>query len=141
MRWLRFRMTMGSSQSSSVGRQTGLLYQDDLANLMGFSKGEEPFTAMSKSVEAQYRPQWDGSSHSLYIYSGIVDYQVVGDTMAPLLRVVCPEHSQVGADGQRKVYKAVLRSSEIELHRHNRHSDTYYKRTFLSFLERYSSSC
>ena len=66
-----------------------------LANLLGFSKYEEPFTIHTPG-RAVFEPHWEGSTHSLYIYSSIVDHQLVGDVVAPLLRVVCPDAERLG---------------------------------------------
>ena len=102
MAW--FALT-GSKFSIKLGKGTHkVALSGRLSNLLGFTKHEEPYT-IRKSEQAQYLPHWEGSTHSLYIYSSIVDYQVVGDVVAPLLRVVCPESSKLGQTVSEKYIK------------------------------------
>jgi hypothetical protein len=75
-----------------------------MANLLGFTKHEEPYT-LRKSQRARFMPHWEGNSHSLYIYSSIVDHQLVGGIVAPLLRVVCPETGKLGQTVSEKYIK------------------------------------
>ena len=54
-----------------------------MAHLLGFTKNEKQLI-ITTSQEAKYMPHFEGSNHSLYIYSSIVDNQLVGDVVAPL---------------------------------------------------------
>ena len=66
-----------------------------MAELLGYPSTEKGYT-ISKSEKASLLPQLEGSAHSLYVYSSVVENQLVGDTVAPLLRVVCPAANQMG---------------------------------------------
>ena len=66
-----------------------------MAELLGFPTTESGVTLWGTS-KAPMLPQLEGSAHSLYVYSSVVENQLVGHTVAPLLRVVCPTKSQMG---------------------------------------------
>ena len=66
-----------------------------MAELLGFPTTESGVTLWETS-KAPMLPQLEGSAHSLYVYSSVVENQLVGHTVAPLLRVVCPTKSQMG---------------------------------------------
>ena len=75
-----------------------------MAQLLGFTNKHERYV-LTKSEGAKYLPHLEGNAHSLYIYSSIVDHQVVGDTTAPLLRVVCPDAEKLGQTVSEKYIK------------------------------------
>ena len=75
-----------------------------LAQLLGFVKEPERYTIKGPEI-AQFMPHMEGNAHALYIYSSIVDHQIVGDTMAPLLRVVCPDAEKLGQTVSEKYIK------------------------------------
>ena len=49
-------------------------------------------------TEAINMPDFTGGEHALFIYSSIVNHQILGDTLAPLLRVVCPDSKNIGSN-------------------------------------------
>ena len=75
-----------------------------MGHLLGFSK-EYGKHSLTFDQDAQYYPHLEGNAHSLYIYSSIVDHQIVGDTVAPLLRVVCPDAAMLGQTVSEKYIK------------------------------------
>jgi len=60
-------------------------FNEDLANLMGFESGER--YASDKSAPHPYSLFLD-SVDNMYVYCDLLEHVVVGDTKAPLLRVV-----------------------------------------------------
>ena len=66
-----------------------------MAELLGFPTTENG-TLLWKTSKAPMLPQLEGTAHSLYVYSSVVENQLVGHTVAPLLRVVCPTKHQMG---------------------------------------------
>jgi hypothetical protein len=66
-----------------------------MAQLIGFTKDQTEYV-IKRTEKASFMPQLEGNAHSLYIYSSIVDHQIVGDVVAPLLRVVCPDADKLG---------------------------------------------
>ena len=75
-----------------------------MAELLGFKGSTQGYT-ISKTEKATLQPQLEGNTHSLYIYSSLVDNQLVGDTVAPLLRVVCPPGEKIGQQVSEKYIK------------------------------------
>ena len=75
-----------------------------LAHMLGFVS-EEVAYVIKKSQWAKYLPHLESAAHSLYIYSGIVDHQIVGNAVAPLLRVVCPDADKIGQTVSEKYIK------------------------------------
>lgn len=75
-----------------------------MGHLLGFSKEYGKHT-LTFDQDAPYYPHLEGNAHSLYIYSSIVDHQIVGDTVAPLLRVVCPDAAKLGQTVSEKYIK------------------------------------
>ena len=75
-----------------------------MAELLGFPTTDKGYT-LRESETAGVLPQLEGSAHSLYIYSSVVDHQLVGDTVAPLLRVVCPAGDKIGQKVSEKYIK------------------------------------
>ena len=75
-----------------------------MAHLLGFQKAEEPYHAAFSST-AEFLPHFESQNHALYIYSDIVDNQRVGDVIAPLLRVVCPDKQRMGETISEKYIK------------------------------------
>ena len=69
-----------------------LLIGDPLSSILGFDH-DQPIT---RTTISPHVANLAGGFHSLYIYSDVVDAQVVGDSMVPLLRIINIE----GADGQ-----------------------------------------
>ena len=61
-----------------------------MAELLGYPATDKGYTLTTTPGRAPMLPQLEGNAHSLYIYSSVVENQLVGDTIAPLLRVVCP---------------------------------------------------
>lgn len=55
-----------------------------LANILGFKED----TTISKKTTALNTVNLEGALHSLFVYSDVIQAQVVGDTMVPLLRIV-----------------------------------------------------
>jgi hypothetical protein len=82
--------------ASSDNWKRKLILSPRMAELLGFPATEKGYTT-STTQKAPLLPQLEGNAHSLYIYSSVVDNQLVGDTVAPLLRVVCPAADQMGA--------------------------------------------
>ena len=66
-----------------------------MAELLGYPATDKGYT-LTTSGRAPMLPQLEGNAHSLYIYSSVVENQLVGDTIAPLLRVVCPVSDKMG---------------------------------------------
>jgi hypothetical protein len=62
-----------------------------MANLLGFTQEPSRYLVTSRTDKAKFAPHLEGTAHSLYIYSSVVNHQLVGDVVAALLRVVCPE--------------------------------------------------
>jgi hypothetical protein len=50
-------------------------------------------------------PHLEGNAHALYVYSSIIDHQIVGDSVSPLLRVVCPDAERLGQTVSEKYIK------------------------------------
>ena len=75
-----------------------------MAHMLGFLLAEEQ-VEITKSVPAQHLPHLDSTAHSLYIYTSIVDHQLVGNAVAPLLRVVCPDADKLGQTVSEKYIK------------------------------------
>ena len=69
-----------------------LLFGDGLAAVLGFDED----TPISKTTINPHVASLAAGFHSLYVYSDVVDAQVVGDAMVPLLRIV----NVKGVDGQ-----------------------------------------
>ena len=67
-----------------------------LARILGFGDGSADAYTFYAPSEAVNMPDFTGGEHALFIYSSIVDHQIIGDTLAPLLRVVCPETKNIG---------------------------------------------
>ena len=75
-----------------------------MSQLLGFTQNPKKYV-LTNSEEAKFMPHLEGNAHSLYIYSSIVDHQIVGDTAAPLLRVVCPDADKLGQTVSEKYIK------------------------------------
>ena len=95
-----------------------------MAHLLGFTESEQEYSlrntrkARSAAVqddmpvfnprvfEAKFLPNYQTTNtNSLYVYSSIVDHVVVGDTVAPLLRVICPDNDRLGQTVSEKYIK------------------------------------
>ena len=64
---------------------TSVRLSDHLAYMLGFEQN----LLTAERNEARYTPDLHGSVHSLYIYAPkLVEPSIVGDTWAPLLRIV-----------------------------------------------------
>jgi len=85
---IKFSFTT-ASQRVSVGLESGsrLWLSMDLGITLGFG-GE---VTLTEFTTAPYISDISGGIHSLYIYSNIVDSQIVDDVKAPLLRMVSGE--------------------------------------------------
>ena len=68
-----------------------------MAHMLGFTRSEEPYV-VNASHTADHLPHLDSSAHSLYIYTSIVDHQLVGNAVAPLAPCSLPRCRQVGTD-------------------------------------------
>ena len=75
-----------------------------MSQLLGFTKDYTSYT-ITQSKKAPFMPHLEGNAHSLYVYSSIVDHQIVGDVVAPLLRVVCPDADKLGQTVSEKYIK------------------------------------
>ena len=75
--------------SVSLQPHNTLKFHKHLASVLGF--GENPIVNSSnevKIIEANAVSNIDGSMHSLYVYTDVIENVNVGDTEAPLLRIV-----------------------------------------------------
>ena len=68
-----------------------------LARILGFGDGTADSYSLFNAAEAAYMPDLSGGEHTLFVYSNIVEHQIIGDSLAPLLRVVCPEQKGFGS--------------------------------------------
>lgn len=85
---------------------TQVVLSPRMAHMIGFTPAEVSYTVSTPSVvKAQYMPHLDSTAHSLYIYTSIVDHQLVGNAVAPLLRVVCPDSDKLGQTVSEKYIK------------------------------------
>jgi hypothetical protein len=75
-----------------------------MSQLLGFTKDQRRYV-IKNDMEAKYLPHLEGNAHSLYIYSSIVEHQIVGDVAAPLIRVVCPDADKLGQTVSEKYIK------------------------------------
>ena len=69
------------------------VYLSDVGQMLGFSSN----TRISSTSIAEREADLEQGFHDLYVYSDIVQAQLVGDALVPLLRIVPVE----GDDGQR----------------------------------------
>ena len=75
-----------------------------MSQLLGFTK-DQTSHIITETEKAQFMPHLEGNAHSLYVYSSIVDHQIVGGVVAPLLRVVCPDARKLGQTVSEKYIK------------------------------------
>jgi len=69
-----------------------------LQYMLGF--GDQLMTFTGKKTVAEYPPDCQGGFSNMYVYSSVVSPQIVGNTMAPLLRVV-PIEGKFGQNVER----------------------------------------
>lgn len=67
-----------------------------LARMLGYFSNADHDTTIDFNGDAPYTPDLQGGVHSMFIYSSIVENQLIGDKFAPLLRVVCPDGRSLG---------------------------------------------
>ena len=75
-----------------------------MAHMLGFMLAEEQLE-ITKNETAFHLPHLESTAHSLYIYTSIVEHQLVGNAVAPLLRVVCPDADKLGQTVSEKYIK------------------------------------
>ena len=75
-----------------------------MSELLGFPSTDKGYTLRGTEI-GRVLPQLEGSAHSLYIYTSVVDHQLVGNAVAPLLRVVCPAGDKIGEKVSEKYIK------------------------------------
>ncbi|MDG2555500.1 hypothetical protein P7M41_26250, partial [Vibrio parahaemolyticus] len=76
----------------SGGEGYKVTFRGKLAEILGFKPGEPfeiPATTIFKKIYASPHPaDIFGGVYNIYVYSNIVDYQLVGDSHVPLLRCI-----------------------------------------------------
>jgi hypothetical protein len=75
-----------------------------MSHLLGFTNDQTSYI-LTQTEKAKFLPHLEGNAHSLYVYSSIVDHQIVGGLVAPLLRVVCPDADKLGQTVSEKYIK------------------------------------
>ena len=62
-----------------------------LARMLGVADGTAQSYVLTDDARFRYACDLSGQYDVLYLYSDVVEYQNVGSSLAPLLRVLCPE--------------------------------------------------
>jgi hypothetical protein len=75
-----------------------------MSQLLGFKKDYTSYI-ITRTEKAEFMPHLESNAHSLYVYSSIVDHQILGDVVAPILRVVCPDANKLGQTVSEKYIK------------------------------------
>jgi len=85
--WFSTRLNKMIIRLNPVGTygDVAVRFSEDLANLLGFEGGER--YASDKSAPYPYSLSLD-NVNNMYVYCDLLEHVVVGDTKAPLLRIV-----------------------------------------------------
>jgi len=79
--------------SMKIAHDVIVTFSRDLAHMLGLDDGEK----YSHNVTATRAPSLgDGHIYSVYVYCDILEHSVVGDTRAPLLRIIDKPHTSYG---------------------------------------------
>jgi hypothetical protein len=71
---------------------TGILFNETLSRMLGFEKT----VLIRKDTYVSFPVDIHRGFYTFYVYSDIVSAQFVGDTLAPLLRTVEVDHTEIG---------------------------------------------
>jgi hypothetical protein len=73
----------------------------DFGTMLGFSEDQLNRWIISPGEQARYLPDIRRGVHGIYVYTDLILPQFVGDTLAPLIRVINPQHQH----GSETLYK------------------------------------
>jgi len=75
----------------SASRRVQVEFSPDLARLLGYSHNLRYTPEVAK-----FPPDLSGRIHSVYVYCDVLEHVPVGDTKAPLLRMVSTDDKSIG---------------------------------------------
>jgi len=65
-----------------------IIFNEKLSGLLGFDRNEFDYDDTLGEISSRRTPNLDGALKTLFIYSNLVEYSIVGNTLVPLLREV-----------------------------------------------------